>query len=333
MEKAENSLVVREVGLPANMQAEITKALQQRKALNQLFEELLEPKVDFDRIPGTNKPTLLKAGAELLCQVFHLAPGKVDMIDKTEDYDKGLLSYVVGVPLVQRETGELIAYGVGSANSKEPKYRYRNGGTDSNGDKIKIENPDPAEQQNTLLKMASKRALIDGVLKATGASRKFTQDLEDLMPPEKASSKQINMIRSLAKGVAEAVLVEKVSELISRELNKLDEIYRNEASAVINSFKENPPIPAKSDKKASGKNGAADSSKMAQVVVLARDLGHSNQDMADLIKGRYEVESSKQLSDDQVVDLIAFLSSELDKKIAAEMEAAVDEEPIEFGDD
>lgn len=45
---------------------------------------------------------------------------------------------------------------------------------------IRAENPDPADQYNTVLKMAKKRALVDAVLTATAASDCFAQDLEDL---------------------------------------------------------------------------------------------------------------------------------------------------------
>lgn len=45
---------------------------------------------------------------------------------------------------------------------------------------VRAENPDPADQYNTVLKMAKKRALVDAVLTATAASDCFAQDLEDL---------------------------------------------------------------------------------------------------------------------------------------------------------
>ncbi|MCQ2096799.1 MAG: hypothetical protein MJY87_02510 [Fibrobacter sp.] len=44
----------------------------------------------------------------------------------------------------------------------------------------KLENPDIADTYNTVLKMASKRSLVDAVLKATGGSCEFTQDIEDM---------------------------------------------------------------------------------------------------------------------------------------------------------
>lgn len=45
---------------------------------------------------------------------------------------------------------------------------------------LRAENPDPADQYNTVLKMAKKRALVDAVLTATAASDIFDQDLDDL---------------------------------------------------------------------------------------------------------------------------------------------------------
>lgn len=47
----------------------------------------------------------------------------------------------------------------------------------------KMENPDIADTYNTVLKMAKKRAYVDGMLSATAASDIFTQDIED-MPPQ-----------------------------------------------------------------------------------------------------------------------------------------------------
>jgi hypothetical protein len=60
-----------------------------------------------------------------------------------------------------------------------------------------VENPDIADVYNTVLKIATKRAVVDGALRATGASAMFTQDVEDATadeksapnPPEKAQPK------------------------------------------------------------------------------------------------------------------------------------------------
>ena len=43
-----------------------------------------------------------------------------------------------------------------------------------------VENPDPDDMDNTLLKIAEKRSQIDGTLRATATSGLFTQDIEDM---------------------------------------------------------------------------------------------------------------------------------------------------------
>jgi hypothetical protein len=48
----------------------------------------------------------------------------------------------------------------------------------------KVPNPDVAELENTILKMADKRAFVAATLLATGCSDIFTQDLEDNLPDD-----------------------------------------------------------------------------------------------------------------------------------------------------
>lgn len=48
-----------------------------------------------------------------------------------------------------------------------------------------VENPDPYDLENTLVKMAKKRAHIDAALTGTASSDLFTQDMEDAGPREK----------------------------------------------------------------------------------------------------------------------------------------------------
>ncbi len=51
----------------------------------------------------------------------------------------------------------------------------------------RIPNPDLADTENTILKMADKRALVAAALIATGCSDIFTQDLEEIDAPEKTA--------------------------------------------------------------------------------------------------------------------------------------------------
>ncbi|NSW91464.1 MAG: hypothetical protein HPY74_12460 [Firmicutes bacterium] len=229
-----NANVVKTEIPPVNLDAEIEKAIQMRETFNKLFNNLLQQGIDFDRIPGTDKPTLLKPGADLLCQVFHFASGEPKIISSIEDFEKGILSYTVSIPIIHRDSKTLVSVGIGSANSYEVKYKYRYVDSDD-GEKVRIINPDPADQQNTLVKMAAKRAYIDGVLKATGASRMFTQDIEDMtwLQPEKASSKQLKFIKMLYRDVEEGKALENISAIINRKIESWDKILREEASKII----------------------------------------------------------------------------------------------------
>lgn len=265
----EVSLVTVDI-MPRNIDAEIAKAVQMRAALDKLFNSLLQQGIDFDRIPGTDKPTLLKPGAELLCQVFRLATGEPKIINSTEDFEKGILSYTISLPILHRDTGALIATGLGSANSQEVKYKYRN--IEQNGEKVKMLNPEPADQQNTLIKMAAKRAYIDGVLKATGASRMFTQDIEDMpwLEPEKASSKQINYIKMLFKDMNEDESLSEISDITGRNIKAWDEITRNEATKIIDAKK------SKSEQHNESGNRMAHTCSECGVTITAAEDRYSN---------------------------------------------------------
>lgn len=141
---------------------------------------------DYGEIPGISKPTLLKPGAEKLCDVFGFAK-MVEVKNRIEDWEKGFFHYEVEVTLINKRNNIVEAQGVGSCNSKERKYRYQ----------------DPYTIVNTILKMAKKRALIDAVLSATRSSGIFTQDVEDMDIAEEtvkpSSEKQRRYIYNLSK--------------------------------------------------------------------------------------------------------------------------------------
>ena len=102
-------------------------------------------------------------------------------------------------------------------------------------------NPEPADLQNTLVKMAGKRAFVDAVFKATGASRMFSQEMDGLgrasREHEKASTNQGNYIKKLYGGVSEAAALAEMSSLCGREIGSFDEILRSEAGRIIDTKK------------------------------------------------------------------------------------------------
>ena len=154
-------------------------AIEVRQQVNQiqyLMKQVLKAGEHYGNIPGTKgKPTLFQSGAEKIAYMFHLVPSYE--VVKT-DLGNGHREYEITCTLTSRDTGEVMGYGVGTCTTLESKYRYRNQW--SNGQKVKVENPDIADTWNTVLKMAKKRAFVDAVKSTTAASDIFTQDVEDL---------------------------------------------------------------------------------------------------------------------------------------------------------
>src|SRR5579864_8027152 len=63
----------------------VTEAVQRRSAIVDFVREVMKPDVDFGVIPGTQKPTLLKPGAEKLCTLFGLTT-RFQLIQCVEDW-------------------------------------------------------------------------------------------------------------------------------------------------------------------------------------------------------------------------------------------------------
>jgi hypothetical protein len=92
--------------------------------LQQFVQEYLVKDEDFGTIPGTPKPTLLKPGADKLCELYGLSDD-YEVTQRTEDFDKGLFDYEVKCILISKAGGFLVSTGLGSCNSYEKKYRWR----------------------------------------------------------------------------------------------------------------------------------------------------------------------------------------------------------------
>jgi hypothetical protein len=172
----------------------IQVTMQKIAKFQTLVQSALKKGHDYDTIPGTPKPTLLKPGGEKICMLMGVNP-EYEFIDKTEDYTNGFFSYNVRCTLMRN--GNPVAQGVGNCNSKEKKYRYITVDldkipfgidpavcektTNSYGkEKYRIENPNIYDVVNTILKMSKKRAFIDAVLQLAALSDIFTQDIEDM---------------------------------------------------------------------------------------------------------------------------------------------------------
>lgn len=154
--------------LPNNLAIIDTVEIQQVQAtmqkitqFQQVIQNTLHQNHDYGIIPGTDKPTLLKPGAEKILMMMGLR-SEFEIVDSTRDFEKGFFQYQVRCKLLKGDM--VITEGLGACNTRERKY-------------LKM---DPYTMDNTVLKMAKKRALVDAALLVASLSDVFTQDLEDM---------------------------------------------------------------------------------------------------------------------------------------------------------
>jgi len=158
----------------------VTEIRKRTHAVQEVMRGVMKEGTHFGTIPGTPKQSLWKAGAEVLCMTFRLAP----LLDSrvTVDDQDGEWAYngsrrdgtivtgtcvgffeVEATCTIQGPQGEVLSRCSARCNNREAKYRSLS----------------VFEIRNTVLKMAEKRAFVSAVLMATGASDIFTQDIED----------------------------------------------------------------------------------------------------------------------------------------------------------
>jgi hypothetical protein len=192
--------------------------VHRKQVLKIVMERIMKADTHYGKVPGCgDKPTLLKPGAEAISSTFQLCPRY--KIDRTA-LDGGHREYEIicelytpaggfvgqGVGACSTMEGK---YRFRRAGHKCPecgneetiikgKQQYGGGwicyakkggcGAKFNDGDPRIENQEigrvehdnPADYYNTVLKMGKKRAFVDAVLTATGASDIFTQDIEDM---------------------------------------------------------------------------------------------------------------------------------------------------------
>lgn len=165
--------------------------------VQEVMRAVMKPEVHYGKIPGAgDKPTLFKAGAEVLCMVFRIADSyQVEDISTSD-----CIRYRVTCIGTHQASGVVMGAGLGEASSNEEKYKWRKAvceeefnDTPANMRRIKHKRgrqnstytekqvrTEPADIANTVLKMANKRAKMAMVLNVTAASDCFAQDLEDM---------------------------------------------------------------------------------------------------------------------------------------------------------
>lgn len=126
------------------------------------IKEALIEGLDYGIIPGVQKPSLFKPGAEKIVLMYGLIQ-QFTILEESRDPVKNLVVYKFKCNLINSH-GKQVAEGYGLCNSHERKYRSQN----------------CYDIENTVMKMAKKRALVDAAISIGVLSQVFTQDVEDM---------------------------------------------------------------------------------------------------------------------------------------------------------
>ena len=212
----------------------VEEMLGQMQLIQDYMKSVLVENHHYGKIPGCgDKPTLLKPGAEKLMFAFCLkCDYEIDIIEMENEHRE----YRIKCRIINKDTGMEVGQGVGSASTKESKWRFRSGVNeltefdvpqaywtkDSKGNRDakklivdpsleglplstkkdengkwkiavkgeKVEHDNPSDNYNTVLKMAKKRAAVDGAISSTACSDIFTQDIEEIKENERAATGQ-----------------------------------------------------------------------------------------------------------------------------------------------
>ena len=221
----------------------IQRAREAKQSRDEFIREILVEEVDYGYPPGTEpktdeerahrKPSLFKSGAEKITDGYNCYP-EYQPINCIEDWENRLWVYHYRCNLIVRGSSVIVASGIGSCNSRESKYAFRDskrlcpvcnasaiiagkkeygggwlcfakkGGC---GAKFKpddplitsqtvgrSENEDIADLVNTIDKMAQKRAFVAANL-CLGFSAVFTQDIEDNPSAYGLEAKGVTVVR------------------------------------------------------------------------------------------------------------------------------------------
>lgn len=164
--------------------------------VQEVMRAVMKPEVHYGVIPGTNKPTLYKQGAEVLCMAFRVS----DSYQVEDLATEEVVRYRVTCTGIHQMNGLVLGTGMGEASSGEEKYKWRKaykeefeatpanlrrekGGLNkSSKEKYSTYQvrTEPADLANTILKMANKRAKIAMTINVTACGDMFGQDLEDM---------------------------------------------------------------------------------------------------------------------------------------------------------
>ena len=177
----------------------IPKLKRMNRMLDAVYRTVMQRGTDYDTLPGSSKPILLKPGAELLAHHFGLV-AETKILSSVEKLDGDIPYFQYDAECrLYNSRAEFVGNGVGSCNTGESQYAHV---WVMEEDLPKgVKNPEELETRemkrvkqyrvpisregafdlaNAVRKKASKRSFVDAILRVTNSSRLFTQDIGDL---------------------------------------------------------------------------------------------------------------------------------------------------------
>ncbi|HJQ30672.1 MAG TPA: hypothetical protein VJ866_00755 [Pyrinomonadaceae bacterium] len=274
----------------------IESAVERYNAVTEFVSRVLRKDVDYGVIPGTEKRTLLKPGAEKLTTFFGLST-RFELLERIEDWTgehhggEPFFYYLYRCRLFRGDVA--IAEGDASCNSREAKYRWR-----------EAQRACPACGQAAIIK--GREEYGGGWLcfkKKGGCGAKFpdgdqtieSQQTGRVFNPDIAD--QVNTIQKMAQKrslVGAVLLAVNASEFFTQDV---EDMYFN-ATAVA-------------------REASAESSDVVEEIRAAcRALGKTEEQLAGWLRKKYSADGVEQLTDADRREVLALLQSMLAKRAA-----------------
>jgi hypothetical protein len=274
----------------------IESAVERYNAVTEFVSRVLRNEVDYGVIPGTDKRTLLKPGAEKLTTFFGLST-RFELLERIEDWTgdehggEPFFYYLYRCRLLRGDV--LIAEGDASCNSRETKYRWR-----------EAQRLCPACGQSAIIK--GREEFGGGWLcfkKKGGCGAKFpdgdqtieSQQTGRVFNPDIAD--QVNTIQKMAQKralVGSVLLAVNASEFFTQDI---EDMHFNATAVARESF--------------------ADSSKVVEEIRAAcRALGKTEEQLAGWLRKKYGAEGVEQLTDADRREVLSLLQGMLAKRAA-----------------
>jgi hypothetical protein len=309
----------------------IEMAVDRYNAITEFVSRVLRRDVDYGVIPGTDKLTLLKPGAEKLTTFFGLST-RFQLIERIEDWTgddyhgEPFFYYLYRCQLYRGDL--LIAEADGSCNSREQKYRWRD-----------QQRTCPECKQAAIIK--GKEQYGGGYIcfkKKGGCGAKFStgdpaiegQPVGRVPNPEIAD--QVNTIQKMSQKralVAATLMAVNASEFFTQDMEDMliptaAAVVTQTPSSVVNSFQDEERA---SDSRSGLNNGGSQtrpaessgpinprveaSDLSVEILAACRSLGKTEDYLVDWLGKKYQAGSIASLTPLQQREVLSFLRQKI----------------------